>query len=126
MALPFLFVRVVYAILSAFAPATRAFDADGHPIPANTSSSLKTFGPTGSWAVYLIMSVVVEYIVVLIYTTVGIRTPLSKDEPGYAQAPGNAYGMSDAQPFTLAGNGLRSQSDDLYKPSGRYPTRPSY
>ena len=125
MALPFLFVRVLYAILSSFAPATRAFDADGHPIPANSSSSLKTFGPTGSWAVYLIMSVAVEYIVVVIYTVVGIRTPLSKDEPEYGRAPSNAYAMHDAQPFTLAESSRRSQSDELYKPSGTYPI-PSY
>ncbi|KAI0334289.1 hypothetical protein GY45DRAFT_1318778 [Cubamyces sp. BRFM 1775] len=120
-ALPFLFIRVLYAILSAFAPVTRAFDADGHPIPVNSSSSLKTFGPSGSWAVYLIMSVVAEYIVVLIYTTVGIRTPLSQDE----QAPSNAYRMYDAQPLALEEGGRRSQSDDLYKPLGTYPM-PSY
>ncbi|KAL7278464.1 hypothetical protein ACG7TL_007463 [Trametes sanguinea] len=102
MALPFLFIRVLYSILSAFSPPPRGFDAAGEPIIVSSSSPLKAFNSTtGSWGVYLAMSVVAEYIVVLVYTAVGLRTPLSKDAAVYAQAP-PAYGMQDVQSLTSA------------------------
>ncbi|KAJ3010214.1 hypothetical protein NUW54_g282 [Trametes sanguinea] len=121
MALPFLFVRVLYAILSAFSPSPRGFDADGEPILVPSSSPLKVFNSTtGSWEVYLCMAVVAEYIVVLIYTTVGLRTPLSKDEVVYAHGS-LGYGMQDVQPLTTAEGGCYSRSDE-----GAGFARPSY
>ncbi|CDO69939.1 hypothetical protein BN946_scf184836.g13 [Trametes cinnabarina] len=122
-ALPFLFVRVLYAILSAFSPSPLGFDADGQRIAVTSSSPLKTFNSTtGRWEVYLGMSVIAEYIVVLIYTSVGLRTPLNKDEAEYAHAaPVVAYGMQNVQPLTLAEGGQYTgrRSDEWYKYGAR-------
>ncbi|KAI0932666.1 hypothetical protein AcW1_000277 [Taiwanofungus camphoratus] len=79
-ALPFLGVRVAYAVLSAFAPVTRSINSNGQVTYTTSTSALSKFSSTsGSWVLYLIMSVVAEYIVVLIYTTVGIKIPLEND-----------------------------------------------
>ncbi|KAI8992777.1 hypothetical protein BD414DRAFT_482168 [Trametes punicea] len=111
-ALPFLFVRVLYAILSSFSPSPRGFDAEGRPIPVTSSSPLKTFNSTtGSWEAYLVMSVIAEYIVVLIYTTVGLLTPLRKDEAEYTHPSTASYEMQDVQPLTLAEGGSPSRED---------------
>ncbi len=73
-------MRVLYGILSAFVPPQLGFDAGGHLVPMLHPSSLSQFSTTtGSWALFLTMSVAMEYAVVLTYTVVGIRTPLHKD-----------------------------------------------
>ncbi|KAI0351243.1 hypothetical protein OH77DRAFT_1498660 [Trametes cingulata] len=106
MALPFLFVRVLYAVLSSFAPSAFGFDANGHPIAVHSTSVLANFNPsTGSWAIYLFMSVVMEYIAVLIYTTVGIRTPLSKDETDLARGYPMQARRSSGSETAMCGNG---------------------
>lgn len=47
---------------------------------SSTSNSLSNFSPiTGNWVLYLLMSVLAEYIAVVIYVVVGTRTPLDRD-----------------------------------------------
>ncbi|KIM85114.1 hypothetical protein PILCRDRAFT_817972 [Piloderma croceum F 1598] len=69
-ALPFLGVRVVYSVLSAYS---------GSPISTPTSSttgSLSKFNiVNGEWQIYLVMGLVMEYIVVLVYVIAGILIP---------------------------------------------------
>ena len=101
--LPFLAVRIVYGVLSSFAPFPITFE-NGQEVPNNSDSALAKFSATSSdWAVYLVMSVLMEYIVVVVYATVGLLTPLGKDQPRYdgANVPplnqpmyGNAEGYS--------------------------------
>ncbi|KAI0662460.1 hypothetical protein C8Q70DRAFT_931321 [Cubamyces menziesii] len=85
--LPFIFVRVLYGVLSSFAPSPFAI-VDGQLVPtAPSNSGLAKFSSTSSeWAIYLIMSVLAEYISVFIYTVFGIITPLSKDAVDYENA----------------------------------------
>lgn len=68
-ALPFLGVRVIYGILSSFAPV----------IPTESNELSRFSLTTGSWGIYLGMSVLMEFAAVLIYTFVGITTPLQRD-----------------------------------------------
>ncbi|KAI0757365.1 hypothetical protein C8Q80DRAFT_1225239 [Daedaleopsis nitida] len=79
--LPFLAVRVAYSVLSAVAPYPYTF-VDGQQVPvALDDSALAKFSLTSSsWGIYLAMSVLMEYIAVVIYVVVGVITPLSKDE----------------------------------------------
>lgn len=75
--MPFLLVRIIYTICSAWAPT-------GIPGVDSGYASLSAFkSTTGNVAVYLIMSVIMEFIVILIYVSVGLATPLQKD---YASA----------------------------------------
>ncbi|KAI1795401.1 hypothetical protein LXA43DRAFT_40844 [Ganoderma leucocontextum] len=104
--LPFLFVRVVFTVLSSFAPLPFGFDAAGHMVPVVSDSPLKRFSSTsGDWAVYLFMSVVAEYVVVLIYTFAGLRLPLKQDLVDYQKAGMHMRTMSqeglryNAQPY---------------------------
>ncbi|KAH9891059.1 hypothetical protein C8Q73DRAFT_606069, partial [Cubamyces lactineus] len=85
--LPFIFARVLYGVLSSFAPTPFAV-VDGHLVPITSSNSgLAKFSTTSSdWAIYLVMSVLAEYISVCIYTIFGIVTPLSKDVVDYENA----------------------------------------
>jgi len=73
-ALPFLGVRLIYAVLSSFS---------GSLVPSatskNTNSLAKFNMATGEWWIYLVMGLLMEYIVVIIYTAVGIRVPLQSD-----------------------------------------------
>jgi hypothetical protein len=69
-ALPFLAVRVVYSVLSAYS---------GSPIStptSSTTSSLSKFNiVNGECQIYLVMGLVMEYIVVLVYITAGTLIP---------------------------------------------------
>ena len=76
LALPFLGARVLYAVLSGYAPAT----LPGTP-PA-TGDLSRFNNQTGSWGIYLFMSVLAEYMSVSIYMVFGIITPLSRDYAG--------------------------------------------
>lgn len=70
-ALPFLLVRLIYSILAAFA-----------------SSTQSRFSPVvGDWRIYLGMSLIMEYVVVVTYVTAGILTPLEKEEGMIAGHP---------------------------------------
>ncbi|PIL26229.1 hypothetical protein GSI_11984 [Ganoderma sinense ZZ0214-1] len=94
--LPFLFVRVAFSVLSSFAPLPFGFDADGHMVAVVSSSPLKQFSSTsGSWVIYLVMSVLAEYAVVLIYTFAGVRLPLKQDLADYQKAGMHMRTMSE-------------------------------
>ena len=92
-ALPFLGIRVVYSILSAFSGAL-SFSGTATP---NTGALAKFSMLTGEWPIYLCMSVLMELVVVVIYTTAGTRIPLQQDyvqqakfaddEPLYGMGP---------------------------------------
>jgi hypothetical protein len=73
-ALPFLGIRVLYSVLSSYS---------GSPVPniePSTNSSLSKFNiSNGDWRIYLAMGLIMEYIVVLVYTTAGARIPLQDD-----------------------------------------------
>lgn len=72
--LPFLAVRVLYSVLSAYSP--NAFSKT-----ASHSTNLSKFNSiTGDWRIYLVMSLLMEYITVLIYIITGVLIPYSKDE----------------------------------------------
>jgi len=76
--IPFLAVRVLYAILSAWSPT-------GLPFPGvnNGPSAFKPFNSTmGNAGIYLVMSVIMEFIVVIIYVTAGLMIPLQNDYAG--------------------------------------------
>ncbi|KIM84628.1 hypothetical protein PILCRDRAFT_818206 [Piloderma croceum F 1598] len=74
LALPFLGVRVVYTVLASFS---------GSPIATSTTTTTNSLSKfnliNGDWRIYLVMALVMEYIVVIIYTTVGAMLPLQKD-----------------------------------------------
>ena len=80
--LPFLFVRVLYSGLGAFAKPTFGFDDDGNRIFINRSDDplQKFVSSTGDFTLFIIMALVMEYATVLLYTVVGVCTPLQKDE----------------------------------------------
>ncbi|PCH33290.1 hypothetical protein WOLCODRAFT_135031 [Wolfiporia cocos MD-104 SS10] len=79
-ALPFLVVRVAYTVLSAYAPLTRSIAADGQVTSITSDSPLTKFNSTtGPWIIYLLMSVVPEFIAVVIYVIVGTKIPLQDD-----------------------------------------------
>lgn len=82
MTLPFLAVRVVYQVLTVVAPYPYTFVGDQQVPASSTNATLEKFSLTSSaWGIYLAMSVLMEYIAVVIYVVVGIITPLSKDQP---------------------------------------------
>ncbi|TDL17892.1 hypothetical protein BD410DRAFT_901222 [Rickenella mellea] len=92
-ALPFLAVRILYSILSSFSPNSLGAQTLG-VAPGHTSLS-KFNTVTGSWVIYLIMSLLMEIIAVLIYCTTGTLIPLQKEEQDYESGPNkNAYQMN--------------------------------
>jgi hypothetical protein len=66
LALPFLAVRVVYGILNVWSTIT--------------PSLAKYNSVSGTWWIYLVMSLLTEYITAIIYVTAGTLIPLSKDD----------------------------------------------
>ncbi|KII86377.1 hypothetical protein PLICRDRAFT_56088 [Plicaturopsis crispa FD-325 SS-3] len=82
LALPFLAVRLAYSVLSTYA--SNGFSVTSAATSSTTPASLHKFNAlTGSWALYLVMALLMEYIVVGIYITVGVLTPISKEEVDY-------------------------------------------
>jgi hypothetical protein len=73
-ALPFLGIRVLYSVLSSYS---------GSPVPnaeSSTHNSLSKFNiSNGDWWIYLLMGLIMEYVVVVVYTTAGARIPLQDD-----------------------------------------------
>ena len=110
--LPFLLVRILFTILSSFAPLPFRLDAEGNMVPVVSDSPLKPFSSiSGDWAIYLFMSVVAEYIVVLIYTFAGLRLPLKQDLVDFQKAgmhmrpmsqEGLTHGGYNARPYNTA------------------------
>lgn len=76
-ALPFLLVRCIYSVLSAFSPVS-SFGGGSSNLPVQHNSLSKFNSFSGSWQIFLAMSLVMEYVVVLIYLTVGAVTPLER------------------------------------------------
>jgi hypothetical protein len=64
-ALPFLGVRVAYSVLSVYATSDAKLARFNRP-------------PLGDWKLYLVMSLVMEYMAVVIYSTVGALLPSLK------------------------------------------------
>jgi len=71
--LPFLFVRTLYAVLSGFSPVSIA------PTPPSRNSLSKFSSISGSWEIYLVMSVLAELMTVVAYLLVGASVPTSKE-----------------------------------------------
>ncbi|THH27552.1 hypothetical protein EUX98_g6636 [Antrodiella citrinella] len=72
--IPFLFLRTAYSVLSSFAPTSLS---SATPVATNTLSKFST--TTGSWQIYLGMSVAAELVVVIIYLVVGTTVPTSRE-----------------------------------------------
>lgn len=98
-AIPFLGVRVLYGILSSFAPL----------IPTESNGLSQFSLTTGAWGIYLAMSVLMEFTAVLIYTFVGITIPLEGDYP-----QPSTYNDSSLQTHQYAGG-------QQYTTEYRYP-----
>ncbi|RPD81633.1 hypothetical protein L226DRAFT_555791 [Lentinus tigrinus ALCF2SS1-7] len=95
--LPFLAVRVLYSVLSAFAPPLVIVNGL-QVLSAPGDEGLGKFSSVSSeWAIYLVMSVLMEYIAVVIYVVVGIVTPLGRDAPDYGKAEGSS------EPYMMSG-----------------------
>lgn len=97
-ALPFVFVRVLYAVLSGFAPSLRGVNTDGQVVYVPSTSPLNTFySLTGSWVAYLVMGVVPEFATMLVYITVGTRVRLERDSADAAYMLGRPSIQSDRE-----------------------------
>ncbi|KAF7984793.1 hypothetical protein HWV62_11792 [Athelia sp. TMB] len=88
-ALPFLGVRCLYGILNSYSGSL--INTDDAP---NTSKLARFNMVTGSWEIYLVMSVLMEACACLIYIVAGTQIPLSQDFVG---TKGNDYGMYGQQ-----------------------------
>jgi len=101
-ALPFLGVRTLYGILNSYSGSL--INTTGAP---NTSSLARFNMVTGSWEIYLVMSVLMEACACLIYVVAGTQIPLSQD----FIAKDNNYGMY---------GGGNSYGQNSYGPSATY------
>lgn len=102
--LPFLFVRVLYAVLSAFSPAAVLPNIPPH-------NSLSKFAPgTGSWQWYLAMSVIAELLTVITYLVVGASIRLQADGIEQAQGIHRGGGEGYRSDYELHPNGYYGQS----------------
>jgi hypothetical protein len=78
--LPFLAVRVVFSVLNAFSH--NIVFSSSSPPSGNTGSLSKFNLVTGEWWIYLVMSLLMEYITVLIYSLTGTLIPRGEDQGG--------------------------------------------
>lgn len=92
-AMPFIGVRCAYGILNSFSGSL--LNTSG---TANTSSLHKFNMVTGSWEIYLVMSVLMEACACLIYIVAGTQVPISQDFVGKADDGYNMYGAR-ASPY---------------------------
>ncbi|KAH9836536.1 uncharacterized protein C8Q71DRAFT_758388 [Rhodofomes roseus] len=83
LALPFLLIRVVYTVLSSAAPYTTSLSSAGGSSTTSNSPLSKFNSSTGSWIIYLLMSVLAEYAAVVVYCVAGTRIRLQDDVPDY-------------------------------------------
>ncbi|KAI0757361.1 hypothetical protein C8Q80DRAFT_1265298 [Daedaleopsis nitida] len=84
--LPSISVRVAFGALSSFAPSPfEVRDGEVVPVPPDYSGLGKLNLSSPYWGLYVALSVLPEYIAILIYAVVGIATPLGKDMPDYAK-----------------------------------------
>ncbi|GJE87824.1 hypothetical protein PsYK624_039070 [Phanerochaete sordida] len=128
--LPFLGVRVLYSVLSAFAPL-------GIPGVDSGSPSLAKFNSQhGDFGIWLIMSPVMELIVIALYVAVGLATPLQNDyaigrsgSPAEdttrlypsAYAPNATHGPSSSSVFAKPANQYAFTDGSAYAPHAPYP-----
>jgi len=96
-ALPFLGVRTLYSLLSTFSSSSFAM-IDSSTQTVNTSSLAKFNMFTGEWWIYLVMSILMEYACVIIYTTAGLRIPLNQDYK-LGDVHGDEYPLYQQQPY---------------------------
>jgi hypothetical protein len=76
--LPFLAVRVIFSVLNAF---SHNISFSSSSPPSDNTGSLSKFNlVTGEWWIYLVMSLLMEYITVLIYSITGTLIPHSRGE----------------------------------------------
>lgn len=88
-ALPFLLVRLIYSVCSAFS-GIPSFNSSG---PEAATGSLSAFNIiTGKWELYLVMAFLMELIVVLIYLGYGLTHRKAEEEP---QNDGSGYPTND-------------------------------
>jgi hypothetical protein len=76
-ALPFLAVRMIYSILNAFSNTASLSSADAARQPHNSLTKFNLI--VGDWRIYLVMSLLMEYIAVLIYSITGFMIPNAKE-----------------------------------------------
>jgi hypothetical protein len=115
-ALPFLGIRVLYSVLSSFS---------GSFVPSTTSTaksnSLSKFNiATGDWRIHLVMGLIMEFVVVVIYTTVGAMTPLQNDY--HSNSPGSPSGnyplQGQTEYFPQGQAAYAPKGDAAYAPRG--------
>ena len=76
-------MRILYSTLGAFAKPTIAFDINGNRSFLLPNDALQTFNPTtGNFAILIVMSLVMQYIAVLVYVAAGTLILLQMDEVG--------------------------------------------
>jgi hypothetical protein len=114
-ALPFLGIRVLYTVLSAF---SGPISYTG--IPAKGNSLAKFNIATGDWRIHLVMGLLMEYIVVVIYTTVGAMTPLQDDyHLNDSRNPFEDHQMQGESAYAPAGQSAYApKGDGVYAPQG--------
>ena len=72
---------MLYGTLGAFAQPTIEFDSGEKRVVSHPHDPLQKFvSATGDFTLYIIMALVMEYATVVLYTVVGVFTPLQKDE----------------------------------------------
>lgn len=93
-ALPFLLVRVIYSVLATF---SGSMVVSSTSLPS-TNSLAKFNVVSGDWRVFLVMSLIMEYIVVVIYTVAGTKIPLQDDyHTKGSVSPSEGYPMHPGQ-----------------------------
>ena len=74
-------MRILYSTLGAFAKPPLGFDISGDRIFLVPNDALQTFNPTtGNFAIFIVMNLVMQYIVVLVYVAAGTLILLEMDE----------------------------------------------
>ena len=133
--LPFLAVRVLYTVLSSFSPL-------GIPGVDTGSQSLAKFNSsTGTFGIWLFMAPIMEFVVIVIYVSVGIMTPLQNDyrvasngsrvEDGTqlypsAYAPDLGHTQSASTPSNISLAQQKVGVPQAYLGSSVYAPRPDY
>ncbi|THH33965.1 hypothetical protein EUX98_g287 [Antrodiella citrinella] len=108
--LPFLFIRVLYSILSDFAPAAIEGVTPHHNGLSKFSST------TGSWGIYLLMSVICELLVVFVYLYIGISVPVTKEYDAHAMGAVPQADNQTYQPNYNPGYAPQAGYEPNYKP----------
>ena len=74
---PFLVVRIIYSVLSSFAPKS-TLTAEGFTNSGGALSAFSSFG--GSWVPFFVMGILMEFIVICIYIYFGLTLPISSGD----------------------------------------------